>query len=225
MDQCNRRIFRDRRKKTTSALSRFALWGRRRTFRRNIDQQKGGYVDHYNALIFFFLISAVALNILDAFITIVILDLGGWEVNPIVRSAIEVYGDKFWVWKFVIVSACVVFLCLHCKFRRAKLAIVSLNIFYLFVVFFNVLQIILRWTSESFFIKDRVRNGSVFFCLFPLIIINSQTSSPLKISRCYPQPPFSLLPSCNRVSISFFSNIRFHIEIKSRKGFSHFRRK
>jgi hypothetical protein len=142
MEQCNRRILRDRRKKTTPALSRFTLWGRRRTFRRNIDQQKGGYVDHYDALIFFFLVSVVALNILDTFITIVILDLGGWEVNPIVRSAIEDYGDKFWVWKFIIVSASVVFLCLHCKFKRAKLTIVSLNIYYLFVVFFNAFQII-----------------------------------------------------------------------------------
>jgi hypothetical protein len=143
MGQCNRRIFRDRRKKPTSALSRFTLWGRRRTFRRKIDQQKGGYVDQYNALIFFFLISAVALNILDIFTTIMILDLGGWEVNPIARSAIEVYGDKVWVWKFVIFSGVVVFLCLHCKFRRAKLAIVSLNIYYIFVVFFNAFQIIL----------------------------------------------------------------------------------
>jgi hypothetical protein len=142
MNRFDSRIFEDRRKKPTPALSRFTLWGSRRTFRRKIDQQKGGYVDHYSALLFFFLISAVVLNILDAFITIMILDLGGWEVNPIVRSGIEVYGDKFWVWKFAIVSACVVFLCLHSKFRRAKLIIVSLNIFYLLVVFFNVLQII-----------------------------------------------------------------------------------
>jgi hypothetical protein len=144
MGQCNRRIFRDRRKKPTSVLSRFTFWGTRRAFRRKIDQQKGGYVDQYNGLIFFFLISAVVLNILDIFTTIVSLHSGGWEVNPIARSAIEVYGDKVYVWKFVIVSACVVFLCLHCKFRRAKLAIVSINIIFLFVVFFNALQIIYR---------------------------------------------------------------------------------
>ena len=142
MGQFNRRIFKDRRKKPTPGLSRFTLWGRRRTFRRKIDQQKGGYVDHYNPLLFFFLISIVTLNILDAFLTIMILDLGGWEVNPIVRSAIEVYGDKFWVWKFVIGSACVVLLCLHSEFTRAKLIIVSVNILYIFIVFYSVLLII-----------------------------------------------------------------------------------
>jgi len=144
MGQFNRRIFKDRRKKTTPALSRYTLWGRRRTFRRKIDQQKKGYVDRYNALLFFFLISILALNITDVFLTIMILDLGGREVNPIVRSAIEVYGDKFWVWKFVIGSACVVLLCLHSEFKRAKLIIVSLNIFYIFIVFYNVLLIIYR---------------------------------------------------------------------------------
>ncbi len=147
LGQFNGRTFRDRRKKSTPALSRFTLWGRRRTFRRKIDQQKGGYVDQYNELIFFFLISAVALNILDVFTTIVVLDLGGAEINPIVRSALEVYGDKFWVWKFFIVSACVVFFCLHCKFRRAKLYIVTVNIIYFFGVFLNVLQIILQMNS------------------------------------------------------------------------------
>jgi hypothetical protein len=143
MDQCSRRLFRDRRKKTTPALSRFTLLGRRRTFRRKIDQQKGGYVDQYDAVTFFFLISAVVLNILDVFTTIVSLDLGGMEVNPIARAAIEVYGDKVWIWKFVTFSTCAVLLCLHSKFRRAKLAIVSVNIIYLFGVSFNILQIIL----------------------------------------------------------------------------------
>jgi hypothetical protein len=142
MDRFNRRIFKDRRKKPTPALNRFALWGKRRTFRRQIDQQKGGYVDHYNGLLFFFLVSIVTLNILDAFLTVMILDLGGSEVNPIVRSAIEVYGDKFWVWKFIIGSACVVLLCLHSEFTKVKLIIVSLNILYIFIVIYNVLLII-----------------------------------------------------------------------------------
>ncbi len=84
LGQFNGRTFRDRRKKSTPALSRFTLWGRRRTFRRKIDRQKGGYVDQYNALIFFFLVSAVLLNFLDILTTIVVLDLGGAEVNPIV---------------------------------------------------------------------------------------------------------------------------------------------
>ena len=144
LDQFNRRTFRDRRNKSTPAFSRFTIWGRRRTFRRKIDQQKGGYVDQYNALIFLFLVSVVLPNFLDILTTIVVLDLGGAEVNPIVRLGLEVFGGKFWVCKFFIVSACVVFFCLHCKFRRARLYIVTVNIIYFFGVFVNVFQIFLQ---------------------------------------------------------------------------------
>ena len=142
--QSNRRTLRDRRKKPTPAVSRFTIWGRRRTFRRKIDRQKGGYVDQYSALIFFFVISAMFLNFLDILTTVVVLDLGGAEANPIVRLGLEVCGDKFWVWKFAIFSVCVVVFCLHCKFRRATLYMATVNVIYFFCVFLNVLEIILR---------------------------------------------------------------------------------
>src|SRR5512147_3132035 len=99
-----RRNFHDRRRQPTPIFSRYTLRGRRRMLRRKEDQEKGGYVDRYGARLFFFLILIVGLNILDSFFTMIILDCGGSEVNPIVRSAIEVYGDDFWVWKFLIVS-------------------------------------------------------------------------------------------------------------------------
>jgi hypothetical protein len=33
-----------------------------------------------------------------------ILDLKGWEANPVVHTVIILYGTKFWIWKFSIVS-------------------------------------------------------------------------------------------------------------------------
>ncbi len=83
----------------------------------------------------------MGLNILDALHTIMIQDLGGWEFNPIVRSVMQLYGDKFWVWKFYIVSVSVVLLCLHSKFMRAKPIIVFLTILYIVIVFYQVLLI------------------------------------------------------------------------------------
>lgn len=54
-------------------------------------------MDRYGARLLFFLVLIIGLNILDSFFTMIILECGGYEVNPIVRSAIEVYGDDFWV--------------------------------------------------------------------------------------------------------------------------------
>ena len=121
----------DRRKQSTPALSRFTLWGQRRAFRRKGDQERGGYVDQYHSGLLILLILPVGLNILDAVFTMMILDDGGWEMNPVVCSVIQLYGERFWVWKFAIISISLILLCLHSKFRwvvPALLSIASINI-------------------------------------------------------------------------------------------------
>jgi len=111
------RTLEDRRKQPTPAISRFTLWGRRKTFRRKEDQERRGYVDRYDFGLLILMILAVGLNILDAFFTMMVLDDGGWEINPVVGSVIQLFGDRFWVWKFGIVSFSLTLLCLHSKFR------------------------------------------------------------------------------------------------------------
>jgi Domain of unknown function (DUF5658) len=111
------RTLKDRRKQPTPAISRFTLWGRRKTFRRREDQERRGYVDRYDFGLLILMTLAVGLNVLDALFTMMILDDGGWEINPVVGSVIQLYGDGFWVWKFGIVSFSLTLLCLHSKFR------------------------------------------------------------------------------------------------------------
>ena len=140
MEQFDNRVLTDRRNQPTPALSRYTLWGRRGSFRRVNEGQQGGYVDRYNPRLFFALVLIAVLSVSDSLITMAILNKGGEEVNPIVRSAIEVYGDGFWIWKFVITSACLVLLCLHSQFRRVRaihIAIV-LSIIYLIVVLYEI---------------------------------------------------------------------------------------
>ncbi len=132
------RIEKDRRKQPTPLLSRHTFFGRRRTSRRKSDQLKGGYIDRYSSTLFFFLITIVGLNVLDALFTMMILDLKGWEANPVVRSVIDLYGTKFWVWKFLIVSVSMTLLCLHSKFRWVKEIIVVISCLYMMVVAYQV---------------------------------------------------------------------------------------
>ena len=142
MGQFNRRIFKERRKQPTLGLSRFTLWGRRRTFRRKQDQGKGGYVDCYNSGLLFILTMVAGLNILDAWFTMMILENGGWEINPVVRSVIELYGDRFWVWKFAIVSVPLILLCLHSKFRLVIPVILVLTAINIIVILYEIFLII-----------------------------------------------------------------------------------
>jgi len=137
-----RRILNDRRKHPTHGLSRFALWGRRGSFRRKEERGRGGYVDRYGPGLLFLLVLILGLNVLDALLTMMILEEGGWEMNPVVRSVIQLYGDRFWVWKFLTVSVPVILLCLHSKFRLVMPVLLGISVIYVTVILFQVLLMI-----------------------------------------------------------------------------------
>ena len=134
-----RRSFRDRRMQPTPLFSRYTFWGRRKMLRRKEDREKGGYVDRYGPGLLFFLILIVGLNVLDSFFTMIILECGGWEMNPIARSAMEVYGDQFWVWKYMLVSANLILLCLHSRFWYVSRIILWITLLFLGVIFYEII--------------------------------------------------------------------------------------
>ncbi len=94
-------------------------------------------MDRYGARLFFSLVLIVGLNILDSFFTMIILDCGGSELNPIVRSAIEVYGGDFWIWKFMIVSVNLVLLCIHSRFCYVNRMILWIALLFLGVILYQ----------------------------------------------------------------------------------------
>ena len=141
MEEDDKRILKDRRKHPTLGLSLYTFLGRRRKFRRKTDQERGGYTDHYSAGLFFVLILIVGLNILDSLFTMIILDHGGCEVNPIVRCVIELYGDRFCVWKFFLVSFSLIFICLHSNFGRVRALINCVALIYIAVVLYQMFLI------------------------------------------------------------------------------------
>jgi hypothetical protein len=134
----DRRNTNDRRKKQTSILSRYIFLGRREGFRRKSEKDKGGYVDRYNSKLFLFLVLILGLNILDILFTMIILDHQGWEYNPVVQSVMNLHGDRFWMWKFAIVSGSLALLCLHSKFGAVKEIIIGLSFIYLLIILYQI---------------------------------------------------------------------------------------
>ena len=137
-----RRNLKDRRKQSTPGLSRYTFFGQRKGFRRGGDQQRGGYVDRYSSRLLFVITLIAGLNILDALFTMMIIEQRGVEINPIVLSVMDLYGDRFWVWKFGIVSFSLVLLCLHSRFRRVKSLVAGVCLVYLIVVLYQALLVI-----------------------------------------------------------------------------------
>ena len=138
MKDFDRRIHNDRRRHPTQGLSKFVLWGRRGSFRRMEDRGRNGYVDRYGPGLLFLLVSILGLNVLDALLTIMILEDGGEEMNPVVRSVIQLHGDKFWIWKFLMVSVPLILLCLHSKFRLVMPVLFGISAIYMTVILFQV---------------------------------------------------------------------------------------
>ena len=134
----------DRRRHPTPILSRFTLSGRRAFFRRQEDQAKGGYVDRYSSGLLLLLVVLLVLNALDALFTIFILDCGGQEVNPLMETLIGYYGERFWIWKFLLVAVAVFFLCLHSQFPRVKSALWVVTLVYGGVILYQVYLILFR---------------------------------------------------------------------------------
>jgi len=138
----DKRIIQNRRKQPTPGLSRYTFFGQRKEFRRKSDQVKRSYVDRYSSKLFFFLVLILGLNVLDSIFTMMILDLKGVEANPVVRSVIEIHGDKFWIWKFAIVSTCLILLCLHSTLKGVKGILFTISSIYLLVVFYQIFLLI-----------------------------------------------------------------------------------
>jgi hypothetical protein len=95
--------------------------------------------DHYSPKLLFFLILIIGLNYLDACFTMMILEQGGRELNPIVESALGIWGEKFWIWKFAVVSVSSVILCLFSRYKRVKIAIVLVSFLYLGLVTYQII--------------------------------------------------------------------------------------
>ncbi len=144
-----RRNLPDRRRHRTPIFSRYSWVGRRKSFRRQKERERGGYVDRCSPCLLSLLALLLGLNLLDGLFTAVILDRGGSEVNPIVGWALQAYGPRFWAWKFAVVSGNLFLLCLHSRFRYVQKVLLGIALLYLTVVSYQVALIAYSWPDPS----------------------------------------------------------------------------
>ena len=101
-------------------------------------QPKLGFMTRYSPVIFFFLVSTLGLSLLDSLLTMMIIDLKGREVNPVIQSVMALYGSDFWIWKFGIVSLSLVLLCILSELKIVKGVIVTMSSIYFTVVLYQI---------------------------------------------------------------------------------------
>ena len=116
----------DRRQRPTPILSRYSLVGGRRTGDRRAVAGADGYVDRYEPWLAASLVAIAALCAFDAVFTLLYIQKGGSEANPIMAEVIEWGPRPFLLLKCLITNVGLVVLCLHKNFKYVKQVIGAL---------------------------------------------------------------------------------------------------
>ena len=113
----------DRRQRRTPRLSRWTFVGGRRRGPRRGDERDGAFVDQYGTGLLLALMWIALANVADCFFTLVHLQSGGAEVNPVADLLLRTGLLNFVLLKSGLVSLALLVLCLHKNLRIAKIGI------------------------------------------------------------------------------------------------------
>lgn len=130
----------DRRKRPTPILSRWSLrGGRRGAGGRRPGENDRAFVDVYPPRDAALLIAFLFLNLLDAHFTLVYLQRGGEEANPIAVGLLNLGMGSFIFLKGLGISAGAVFFCLLRNWRNARLGVLLVLFFYQILFAYHLL--------------------------------------------------------------------------------------
>lgn len=112
----DRRQLPDRRLSSTKSFSLYTMRGRRKKARR-VEEAENYYVDRYELRYLFLIISILVLCFLDAFLTVILLQLGAEELNPFMLIFIKKDVVLSMVVKYVITALSMICILIHKNFR------------------------------------------------------------------------------------------------------------
>lgn len=106
----------DRRARPTRPLSLASLRGRRRHVRRIEDRDIHQYVDLYDGNHVLLVVAALLLSVTDAYLTLFLIAMGGSELNPVMDYFLEKGALSFFLFKYGLTAAGVLWLLVHKNF-------------------------------------------------------------------------------------------------------------
>jgi hypothetical protein len=129
----------DRRRRATPMLSRYTFAGGRRAGDRRAADAENQYVDRYPTGIAAALVAIGVLCALDAVFTLIYVQRGGGEANPVMDVLMHrTDPTTFTVVKCVITNIGLLVLCLHKNFRFVKPVIGALLVIYVALFAYHI---------------------------------------------------------------------------------------
>ncbi len=98
----------DRRKQTVPALRYLIFGGRRKAIRRREDQHQIVLLDLYSSKLFAAIMGIICLSLIDALLTLYLIDHGSTEINPVMLYFLNKGPLVFTVAKYILTSIAVV---------------------------------------------------------------------------------------------------------------------
>ena len=113
----------DRRTQPTPRLSRYALLGGRRGSVRRADEREGSFVDRYGLGVVLAIGWTALMNAGDSVFTLVHLQSGGIELNPVADSLLQTGRLGFVALKALLMTAALLVLAVHKNFSLARVGL------------------------------------------------------------------------------------------------------
>lgn len=113
----------DRRQSPTPRISRYSLWGGRRQGPRRIEEREGSFVDVYGRRLFLMVLWVALMNIGDSFFTLVHLQNGGVELNPVAQFLLTTGRWNFVFVKSILIGLALTVLAIHKNFSLARIGL------------------------------------------------------------------------------------------------------
>lgn len=120
----NNRSGTDRRKQTGINMRMLAGAGARRSIRRQEDQGRIFFVDQYSSILFVAIVGILFLCVIDALLTLYLLNHGASETNPLMAYMLDHGPYAFFVFKYglTMIATCALFMFRGVVVRRLNVS-------------------------------------------------------------------------------------------------------
>lgn len=113
----------DRRERKTPRFSSYSLSNGQRGRVRRREEREGTFVDLYGSGLLIALMWITLANVADSFFTLIHLQGGGTEVNPIADILLRAGLTRFVLMKSALVGMALLVLCVHKNFKIARIGL------------------------------------------------------------------------------------------------------
>jgi len=113
----------DRRGAPTPRLSRFAFFGGRRRVVRRTREVEGSFVDLHGLRLWCLVLWVALMNIGDSYFTLVHLQAGGIELNPVAAALLGLGRPGFVFTKSILIALALLVLAIHKNFFLARIGL------------------------------------------------------------------------------------------------------